>query len=616
MLATHRQDPGIQGLRAVAVSLVLLFHVLPYIFSGGYIGVDVFFVISGFVITRLILRDHSNNRFSFADFYTRRFLRLAPPLLLTCLVSLLVAWFVLLPDEFSTLATTSISALLYLSNWYFASEAGYFSEQLETNPLLHTWSLGVEEQFYLLFPLLLIWLLRRRQQLFVSLVMLTAVLYAMAYSWTLLDPDSAFFASPLRFFQFTAGACMVFVCGKHRLHPWLADGLGAASMSALLLALLVMNKTTAFPGVAALVPTLATMLLLWVVTQPDNWVGRLLSIRPAVWLGNISYSVYLWHWPLIIYCKLAYTAAFSLPVVGVLLASSIVLGFISWRFVEQPCRRIAPSQRSRALATIVLSTLGLLALSGWIIAQQGLASRFDPAQVALAGYMKKQNRHYGQGQCFITQANTQWQSLSTEPCLPQSEHPRTLLLLGDSHAAHLNQALRDKFNDIRVGQVTAAGCKPLLSSTSSLTGRCAEIVRSTFDKVVKQPTYRAVILAARWQQSDIPALRETLHLLKKQHVIVIGPGLDFKLAVPRLLIFNQDKPDKVASQSNIASLRVVDLALAELVKAEGGQYYSMLEQQCTPDCRYIDDNGVPIQWDTSHLTRQGADFMLRNLQID
>ena len=616
MLATHRQDPGIQGLRAVAVSLVLLFHVLPYIFSGGYIGVDVFFVISGFVITRLILRDHSNNHFRFTDFYARRLLRLAPPLLLTCLVSLLVAWFVLLPDEFSTLAVTSVSALLYLSNWYFANEAGYFSEQLETNPLLHTWSLGVEEQFYLLFPLLLIWLLRRRQHLVVALVVLTAVLYALAYSWTLLDPDSAFFASPLRFFQFTAGACMVFVCGKYRQHPLLADGLGVVSIAALLLAMLMMNKTTGFPGIAALVPTLATMALLWVVTQPETWVSRLLSVRPAVWLGNISYSVYLWHWPLIIFCKLAYTAAFSLPVIITLLAGSVLLGFVSWRFVEQPCRRMAPMFRNRALMVVLLSTLGLLAMSGWIAGQQGLPSRFDPTQVALAGYMKKQNSHYGQGQCFITQANAQWQSLSTEQCLPHSQQQKALLLLGDSHAAHLNQALRDKFSGTIVGQVTAAGCKPLLSGAKPLAGRCAEIVRLTFDKVSEQPAYRAVILAARWQLNDIPALRETLRLLKNQRVIVIGPGLDFKLALPRLLIFNQGQPGYVAAQSNIASLRAVDLELSELVKAEGAQYYSMLQQQCTPDCRYTDVNGIPIQWDTSHLTRQGADFMLRNLQID
>ncbi len=615
MLSTPRLDPGIQGLRAVAVSLVLLFHVLPYIFSGGYIGVDVFFVISGFVITRLILRDHSNNNFSFADFYARRLLRLAPPLLLTCLVSLLVALFVLLPDELDTLALSSISALLYLSNWYFASQAGYFSEQLETNPLLHTWSLGVEEQFYFLFPLLLIWLLRRRLQLFRFLVILTAVLYLLAYSWTLLDADSAFFASPLRFFQFTAGACMVFVCGRYTKRPLFADGLGAASIVTLLLAMLMMNKTTAFPGVAALVPTLATMALLWVVTQSNTLVGRMLSVRPAVWLGNISYSVYLWHWPLIIFCKLAYTAAFSLPVIAALLVGSVLLGYVSWRFVEQPCRRIAPSFRNSILMVILLSTLGLLAMSGWIAGQQGLPSRFDPAQVALAGYMKKQNGHYGQGQCFITQANTQWQSLRTEQCLPQRQQ-QALLLLGDSHAAHLNQALRDKFSGTIVGQVTAAGCKPLLSGSTPLSGRCAEIFRSTFDKVAKQNAYRAVILAARWQQNDIPALQETLRLLQNQHVIVIGPGLDFKLALPRLLIFNQGQPGHVAAQSNIASLRAIDIELSKLVKAEGAQYYSMLQQQCTPDCRYTDENGIPIQWDTSHLTRQGADFMLRNLEID
>lgn len=616
MLSSHRLDPGIQGLRAVAVSLVLLFHVLPYIFSGGYIGVDVFFVISGFVITRLILRDLHDNNFSFSDFYARRLLRLAPPLVLTCLVSLFVAWFVLLPSEFTALAVTSISALLYLSNWYFASQAGYFSEQLETNPLLHTWSLGVEEQFYLVFPLLLIWLVRSRQQLFPVLIVLTTVLYALAYSWTLLDADSAFFASPLRFFQFTAGACMVFICGKYASRPWLSDTLGAASIAALLLAMLVMNKTTAFPGVAALLPTLATMVLLWVVTQPNTFVGRLLSVKPAVWLGNISYSVYLWHWPLIIFCKLAFTAAFSLPVVVCLVVSSVLLGFISWRFVEQPCRRIAPVHRNRIMIAVLLLTLGLLFISGWIVLQQGVTARFAPTQVAFAGYMKKQNSHYGQGQCFITQANTDWHSLKTEPCLPQKEQQQALLLLGDSHAAHLNQALRDKFSGTVVGQVTAAGCKPLLSSATPLSGRCADIVRATFEQVAEQPAYRAVILAARWQKSDIPALRETLQLLKKQHVIVIGPGLDFKLALPRLLIFNQGQSEKIAGQSNIATLEGLDRALEELVKTEGGQYYSMLRQQCTPDCRYTDDANVPIQWDTSHLTRQGAEFMLRNLQIE
>ena len=616
MLNTHRYDLGIQGLRAVAVTFVLLFHVLPYIFSGGYIGVDVFFVISGFVITRLILRDHSNKNFSFSDFYARRLLRLAPPLLLTCLVSLLVAWFVLLPDELNTLAITSISALLYLSNWYFASQAGYFSEQLETNPLLHTWSLGVEEQFYLLFPLLLIWLLSRRQQLFRFLVILTAVLYLLAYSWTLLDADSAFFASPLRFFQFTAGACMVFVCGKYTMRPMFADGIGAASIVTLIASMFLMNKTTAFPGVAALVPTIATMALLWVVTQPDTMVARLLSVKPAVWFGNISYSVYLWHWPLIIFCKLAYTAAFSLPIVIGLLAGSVVIGFLSWRFVEQPCRHIAPKHRPSAVGFILLATIALISLSGWITLQKGLPERFAPTQVFLAGYMKNQNGHYGQGQCFITQANANWQSLKEAQCLPQSQQQQALLLLGDSHAAHLNLALREKFQGTVVGQVTAAGCKPLFSSSTPVSGRCADIVRATFEEVMEQPKYRAVILSARWQHHDMPALRETLRSLKNQHVVVIGPGLDFKLALPRLLIFNQGQPAHVAAQSNEVRLRELDVALSELVRAEGGQYYSMLQQQCDPECRYTDENGIPIQWDTSHLTRQGAHFMLRNLKID
>lgn len=616
MLPTYRFDPGIQGLRAVAVTLVLLFHLLPYIFTGGYIGVDVFFVISGFVITRLILRDCAAGSFSFTEFYRRRFLRLAPPLMLTCLVTLLVAYFVLLPDELTELAWTTVSALLYFSNWFFAAQAGYFSEQLETNPLLHTWSLGVEEQFYLLFPVLLVWLVRRQRRVFMTLLVLTALLYALAYGWTLLDAESAFFASPLRFFQFTAGACMVFVCQKPRMPALLADGFSALSVIALITAVFMMNKTTVFPGTAALVPTIATMLLLYALTRQDTLTSRCFSIAPAVWLGNISYSVYLWHWPLIIFCKLAYTAAFSLPVVLALLASSLLLGYLSWHFIEQRCRRIAPAHRKQFMLIVVISTCSLLALSVRIVWQQGVPDRFDANQLMLAGYMKKQNGHYGQGQCFITQANTEWRSLLQEPCLPQSGQPKAILLLGDSHAAHLNQALRNKFRRMVVGQVTASGCKPLMPSNSMKTGRCAEIVRETLSRVSEQPAYHAIILSARWQQSDIPALRDTLALLKNQHVVVIGPGLSYQLALPRLLVANQKKLKNVELQSNIEELRIVDHELAELTKSSGVKYYSMLKQQCDPVCRYTDENGIPIQWDTAHLTRQGAEFMLRNFQIE
>lgn len=619
MLPSYRYDPGIQGLRAVAVTLVLLFHLLPYIFTGGYIGVDVFFVISGFVITRLILRDCAVGTFSFTEFYSRRILRLAPPLLLTCLVTLLVACFVLLPDELTELAWTTISASLYFSNWFFAAQAGYFSEQLETNPLLHTWSLGVEEQFYLLFPLLLVWLVwlvRRQPRIFMTMLVLTALLYALAYGWTLLDEESAFFASPLRFFQFTAGACMVFVCQKHRLPALLADGFSTLSLIALGTAVFVMNKTTAFPGTAALVPTVSTMIVLYTLTRPDTLTSRCFSIAPAVWLGNNSYSVYLWHWPLIIYCKLAYTAAFSLPVVLALLGGALLLGHLSYRFVEQPCRRLAPSHRKRLVLILVAFTCGLLALSARIVWQQGLPERFDTNQLMLAGYMKNQNGHYGQGQCFITQANTEWRSLLQEPCLPQSAQQQAILLLGDSHAAHLNQALRQKFSGVVVGQVTASGCKPLVSDTARTSGRCAEIVRKTLSRVAEQPAYRAVILSARWQQSDIPALRDTLDFLKNQHVVVIGPGLSFKLALPRLLIANQANLQSVLLQSNIEELRLVDHALAELTKSLGVKYYSMLTQQCDSVCRYTDENGIPIQWDTAHMTRQGAEFMLRDFQIE
>jgi len=333
----YRRD--IDGLRAIAVLAVVLFHFGVPGITGGFVGVDVFFVISGFLITSIIWRERQAGRFSFIDFWARRARRILPALFVMIAATLAVGWFLLAPKDYEELGRSAHYQVTFTSNLLFSRQHGYFDASSDIKPLLHTWSLAVEEQFYIFFPLLLALLSSRLKHWRLALFAVLLVSFGMSVWAVQHEPQKAFFLLHLRAWELLAGAMLAVQPKREwRASPALAQGVSLASLALILIAVLGYDAKTPFPGATALLPVLGVVGLIWANGQQPTWVARLLGTRIMVGIGLISYSWYLWHWPVFVYANYAAVDGLSALELAGLMLLSLVLGYLSWRFVETPFR--------------------------------------------------------------------------------------------------------------------------------------------------------------------------------------------------------------------------------------------------------------------------------------
>ncbi|MEN8694528.1 MAG: acyltransferase family protein [Akkermansiaceae bacterium] len=356
-----RYRPEIDGLRAIAVIAVLLYH-FGLSVPGGFIGVDVFFVISGFLITGILQRQLREGRFSLGDFWARRIRRIAPAAVAMSLGTLAMGWHILDSSDYRDLARSLMAHVFFASNCYFNRDQGYFTESAEKEPLLHTWSLSVEEQFYLLFPLLLLFLWRFARAKVPFILGVIALLSLAGSAWQVhADQKAAFFLLPARAWELLAGALLAFkpVGKPHRSH----EALSLLGLTLIFVPMALFEKATLFPGLNALPPVLGTVLFIATNEARLTRTGRLLAARPMISIGLISYSLYLWHWPLVAYVNVMVIEV-TLPwKIGMLLLS-VILGILSWRFIERPFRSGALLTKRRSSYAFGASTLIAL----WMVA--------------------------------------------------------------------------------------------------------------------------------------------------------------------------------------------------------------------------------------------------------
>lgn len=455
--------PEIDGLRTVAVVPVVLFHAGLQVFSGGYIGVDVFFVISGHLITAILLNDIAAQRYSIARFYERRARRILPALLLVMLCCLPAAWFGLLPKDFQQFSTSILAVLGFVSNIAFWREEGYFATASELKPLLHTWSLAVEEQFYLAFPLVLL-VLRKASRKTMAITLGAAALGSLvlcevaAVRW----PTANFYLAPTRAWELLGGSlCALWGRQSHR--P-LAGALAWFGLALILGAVFLFDSALSYPSHYTLVPVLGTMLLL-AFARAEAGPGRLLALPPFVGIGLISYSLYLWHQPLFAFAR---QLTYGRPGHGLMLglaALSVLLAWASWRWVETPFRqRGGPGEARRALTLAGLACAVLVGFAGYGLASGGIAGRLhastDPAIrsfVASALYAETPG-----GDC---KADANGISV---PCtyVPNPAAPLRFAVYGDSHAQALLPAFAElaRRRGLEMHFASVGGCPPLLGA--------------------------------------------------------------------------------------------------------------------------------------------------------
>ena len=605
-MSAYRWD--IQGLRAIAVLSVLLFHINPELLLGGFLGVDIFFVISGYLIMGFIWRDLNSGSFSLMEFYRRRVQRLFPALLVVVGVSAIFGYFILLPYEALNFSHSLLATLLYLSNFYFYLEADYFNDAMEFAPLLHTWSLSVEEQFYLLFPLLLILLFHRAKKDILKSLLLLALL-SLVLSQTLLyyDKSFAFFASPTRFFQFILGGVVAISFQKNSFSKALNSSFALIGLLTILLSLFVYNENTLFPGVHALVPTLATVLVLFAGQNP-NFITALLSNRLFRVIGNSSYSIYLWHWPLIVFYKLQVSPSLSNREQVFLFLASLGLGYLSWRYIEKPTRA-----KNYALS-MVASTL-LLSLSSYYL----FTNRSLEHKNIASSYLDYNTSNFRSGECFLTSKYDNIDFFDKRRCITHTQKKENYLLIGDSHAAHFYSALdQAKRANTTISQVTASGCHPLLPYSGAK--RCANLMQWAYEELIREKEFDTIILSAHWTHSDKEQLLNTIHLLQQytKRVVVFGPNMEYLQSLPRLIANLNPTQDTRSIYKNAGKYKEVasiDYSMKTYLKAQGIEYISILKILCNENgCTTTTPEGIPIAFDASHLTHSGAYYIVESMQ--
>jgi peptidoglycan/LPS O-acetylase OafA/YrhL len=619
--ATIQYQPHIDGLRAVAIVPVVLFHAGVTSLSGGFVGVDIFFVISGYLITAIISADLAQGQFSFADFYRRRMLRILPLLAVVLLAVLTAGQVVLFPAELQALGASAVATALFVSNILFYLTTDYFEASARSIPLLHTWSLAVEEQFYLVFPVLA-WALHRWARRYLVIALLALVLSSLVLSvfGTQLARFFTFYLLPTRVWELGAGALLALAPARPIGSRPLRELIAWLGLALLIAPMFYLSEASAFPGINALPPVLGAVFLIGYAQGTS--IGAALSSPPLVYLGLISYALYLWHWPVIVF-DLAITGpdqdSFDIARV---LALSLGLAALSRPLIELPFRRGLQQVPSPRLLLGGVAALLVLAGAGLTLMRGDLGARSFPGEVlALANYARypdtaEYRAHFQAGHCFLDQSNLPGTVLDRAACLRLDPARPNILLLGDSHAAHLSGGLRAAYPQYNFLQATAAGCRPLPGIWQD--ARCVELSQFVIETFLPKAKLDGVIVAGRWRTGDvagIAALADNLH----QHVpavMIVGPSVEYAAGVPGMLARAQvwGGAPGLLSHAMLPGPAEVDRVLAAALTLPGITYRSPLAIVC-PDrnCRETAPDGAPMQFDYGHLTLAGAKVVASGL---
>jgi len=695
--AQHRND--IDGLRAIAVGLVILFHYGVPGFSGGFVGVDIFFVISGFLIGGIIDRELEAGRFSFLGFYERRVRRIFPALFAMLFVAAAAAAVLMYPADFIRFTDSAFAAALFWSNIHFFNVAGYWDVAASSKPLLHTWSLAVEEQFYLVFPLIL-FAIRKwpRPRKLVAIAAMLAASFAASVWAVKAMPTAAFYLAPYRFWEFLMGVAVMhlgghprpsdrrergegdpgssdwavptamagvpvllrflrnvtrfpFPCAASQRSPGMTAGLkgwGASGTSLLGLAMiaysaLTLTRGAAFPGAAAILPCLGTALLIHAGSATENVVVRALSFRPIVFVGSISYSLYLWHWPVFVFAHAwLYRAPTPLQSAG-LAALTVALAVVSWKFVEQPFRNRRAVERKPLFAAAAAAMLAITLLCGVSTGTNGLPQRFRPEVARIISQetpIASATQH-----CFgIDPKKVSATALCSLGATTAEQ--ASFILWGDSHAEVLVPEVGEiaKQSGKRGLFAGSPSCAPLMGVDRYDAPKCRDFNDRVMAMILKHKEITTVILMARWgknasgtaygdegsgfvpigddvgraaKPSDNAAifargLLRTVATLRAagRQVLLVGPVPEIGWTVPQVLarLAEQHKDAVVAPPDSAFYQREADVLplFRRLAEQDGVSAVFPHDYLCSQGHCAVRKNGIPLYRDEHHLSAYGA----------
>ncbi|WP_354125660.1 acyltransferase family protein [Bradyrhizobium sp. LB8.2] len=563
--------PHVDGLRAVAVSLVVLYHAFPSILPGGFIGVDIFFVISGYLITGIIDRDIRRGHFDLIGFYGRRARRIFPALLVVLLVVLILGYGWMLPDAYEQLGIDTVASAAFSANIALMLQSGYFDVESAKKPLLHLWSLGIEEQFYLFWPLALMLSARLGANLFRASLLLGLASFALSLALTSQHPVAAFYLPFTRAFELFAGAALAFGWREAREGRW-HDARALAGALLIGLAVAIFDSTVLFPGWRAALPVVGTMLML---SAPGAWGCRyILSSRPMVRIGLISYPNYLWHWPLLVYFALIKTNSLTEIERGLIICLSLLLAWATYRLIELPIR-FGSGQPFKTRGLI--AGMAAMAVAGIIVIHwNGFEARLPPQVRAIAS-VRTDGAGSRVGECLLDLSQ---RTDYAETCVDRGKHPM-VLLWGDSTAGALLPGLRraQEMREFGVAQFTASSCVPDLNGPAN----CRENNARVLEIAVKMDP-EIVLLHAYWGLNFdgiagiVAALKQRTHA----RIVVLGPVPVWRRGLPQeAILYYLRHQELIPERSNIGvSLNWQDAAMRSRLEPVGAEFISAWDAFC------------------------------------
>jgi peptidoglycan/LPS O-acetylase OafA/YrhL len=602
------EHSGVVALRAVAVLGVVLFHFFPGLVPGGFLGVDVFFVISGFLISRRIYVEAYTGTFSFAAFYARRARRIVPALVATSVLTIIAAYFVLLPAQFATMAKSLMASALFGANIYFFATTGYFAAPAGDTPLLQLWSLGVEEQFYLLFPILAIALASIRLRLLgIVLAVLALTSVVAAQVMLQISPAAAFYLLPFRAFELLIGALLALRTKDpqaRRFPNWIV-GIGFV---AILTSMFLLSGSDPMPGLLSLPVCLGAGLVIWAgehLPRDDCITGTVVTF-----FADVSYSLYLWHWPVAVFGRMVFQAnEIVLGCVG--LAFSTGLAALSYRFVEQPFRKRYLSMKPRWIFGASAASLGTISIvSAMIWSASGWPGRMDDRINHLASFASYDSFPvFRTGDCFMRPEQTFDQI--NDQCIPKT-HP-SLIIWGSSYVAEYTQGIISIAREYgyEVGQLTASACVALPDIDVPARPNCRAFKERAIATILTRKPDIVVLDALYGGEGEIQRLRTTINLLSQSgsKVVVIGPPMSFKQSVPQILVarLRAGNASLRPDDSDSGELQSRDDTLARGLVGTKAFYISFFRDLCGGgNCLIADKDGEPYFFDTVHFTLAGT----------
>lgn len=613
----------INGLRAIAIIGVIAFHFRPELLPGGFSGVDVFFVISGFLMTKIIFDGIQSNKFSLLGFYSARCRRIIPALTVLCFVLMLFGWFSFNAKDFDSIAVNGVGSIFFLSNVLYWSQSSYFGAEAHSNWLLHTWSLSVEWQFYLVYPIIILAATRIKDAFIAKILVISIMIISLACSIFLTArwPTMSFYLLITRSWEMMAGGIAYFIgCKISNKFRKTTELLG---ITLILFSYLYFTGSDAWPGFYAVVPVLGALLII-IANNNSIFTGNFLFQN----IGNASYSIYLWHWPVVAYLHSRSLANDDLSVtLGVF--ASIVLGFISYFLIEKRSKSISITVTLSSAFALALAMFAINRTNGADIAIRGAAkmpksiytAKYNPAT-----YLESSiNQNYLEKCNFFDAASFKHKEKIDSSCT-ELKGQNGIFIWGDSHAQALGVGIRNEFTTYPVYQIASSSCRPGIAADTATGGEFNVSCNKSNEealRLIKKVKPAVVVLAQRenHELNDYKSIIKELKFIGVKSIIVVGPMPQYDIPLPVIISerYWDSNITKIDQKEVKKELFNTDLIMKGLItQKEGVKYVSLLDGLCeNGKCvAKVDSYNTPLQWDTGHLTPEGSYYITNRFLYD